>query len=66
MGGAWVSWSVQKRCTTQISKNVMHFNAISCSVVFVPHTKPHVVKGLSKHYHLRLDPRLGNGKCSII
>ena len=30
-----------------------------------PHTKPHVVRGLSKHYHLRLEPQLGHGKYAI-
>ena len=32
----------------------------------VPHAKPHGVRGPSKHYQLKLDPRLGNGKCAII
>ena len=30
-----------------------------------PHSKPHGVRGLSKHYHLRFDPKLGNGFCVI-
>ena len=30
-----------------------------------PHEKPHGVRGLSKHYHLLLDPILDNGKCEI-
>ena len=25
------------------------------------HSKPHVTRGLSKHYHLRFDPKLGSG-----
>ena len=29
------------------------------------HVKPHGVRGLSKHYHLQLDPKLGHGKCAI-
>ena len=32
---------------------------------FVLHAKPHVVRGFSKHYHLRLDPKLGSGKYEI-
>ena len=28
---------------------------------FGPHSKPHGAKGLSKHYHLRLYPKLGMG-----
>ena len=30
-----------------------------------PHSKPHGARALSKHYHLRFDPKLGNGVCSI-
>ena len=29
----------------------------------IPHAKLHGVRGLSKHYHLQLDPLFGNGKC---
>ena len=32
---------------------------------FSPHAKPHGVRGLSKHYHLRLDPKLDNVKSEI-
>ena len=32
----------------------------------VTYEKPYVVRGLSKDYHLLLDPKLGNGKCAII
>ena len=30
-----------------------------------PHSKPHGARGMSKHYHLRFDPKLGNGACAI-
>ena len=30
-----------------------------------PHSKPHGARGLSKHYHLRFDPKLGVGVCAI-
>ena len=30
-----------------------------------PQAKPHGVRGLSKHYHLLLDPKLGHGKYTI-
>ena len=30
-----------------------------------PHYKPHNASGLSKHYHLRFDTKLGNGICAI-
>ena len=29
------------------------------------HSKPHGERGLIKHYHLRFDPKLGNGLCAI-
>ena len=30
-----------------------------------PHSKPHGARWLSKHYHLRFDPKLGMGVCAI-
>ena len=30
------------------------------------HLKPHGTRGLSKHYNLRFDPKLGNGICVIL
>ena len=33
---------------------------------FGPHSKPHGERGPSKHYHLRFDPKLGNGVCAIL
>ena len=30
-----------------------------------PHSKPHGTRWLSKHYHLRFDPKLGMGVCAI-
>ena len=57
----------------QDKKYVPHTSVkMSCSTTqfpyfsfFGPHAKPHVVRGLSKHYHLRLDPKFGHGKCAI-
>ena len=31
-----------------------------------PYSKPHGVRGLSKHYHLRFDPKLGMVICAIL
>ena len=31
-----------------------------------PHSKPHGARGLSKNYHLRFDPKLGNGIRAIL
>ena len=30
-----------------------------------PYSKPHGARGLSKHYHLRFDPKLGMEVCAI-
>ena len=30
-----------------------------------PHPKPHGARGLSMHYSLRFDPKLGHGICDI-
>ena len=30
-----------------------------------PHSKPHGARRLSKHYHLRFDPKLGMAVCAI-
>ena len=30
-----------------------------------PYSKSHGARGLIKHYHLRFDPKLGNGVCAI-
>ena len=32
---------------------------------FGPHSKPHVARGLIKHYHLSFDPKLGMRVCEI-
>ena len=31
-----------------------------------PHSKPHGLRGFSKHRHLHFDPKLGNGICAIL
>ena len=30
------------------------------------HSKPHDARGVSNRYHLRFDPKLGNGVCAIL
>ena len=43
--------------------NMNQFPALSfCG----PHSKPHGVRGVSKHYRLRFDPKLGNCICAIL
>ena len=43
----------------------MFFNTVPSIVILWSTWKPHGVRGLSKHHHLRLDPKLGYGKCAI-
>ena len=31
-----------------------------------PYSKPHGARGMSKHYYLRFDTKLGNGVCAIL
>ena len=31
-----------------------------------PNSKPRGARGLSNYYHLRFDPKLGNGICAIL
>ena len=31
-----------------------------------PHSKPHDTRGMSKHYHLCFDPKIGNSVCEIL
>ena len=40
-------------------------NQFSALLFCGPHSKPHVARGLSNHYHLRFDTKLGNGLCEI-
>ena len=40
-------------------------NQLPASTFCGPHKNPHVERGLSKHYHLRFDPKLGHGICAI-
>ena len=40
-------------------------NRFSALPFFGPHYKPHGARRLSKHHHLRFDPKIGNGVCEI-
>ena len=40
-------------------------NQLPALLFCVPHQKPHGARGLSKHYHLRFDPKIGHGICAI-
>ena len=46
---------------------IMYFNKnqFPASSFCGPLYKPHVTRGMNKHYHLRFYPKLGNGVCEI-
>ena len=43
----------------------MHYNIFYYVAFLMSEHKTHVVRGMSKHYHLRLDPKLVHGKYAI-
>ena len=51
--------------SNQDVKILCNTNQFSGLPVCGPHSKPHGVRGLSNHYDLRFDPKLGNGVCAI-
>ena len=76
--GKDIKCAIKQKCTEreyhiEDSKDVSQISVkISCATTHLPalsfcglHAKPNGVIGLSKHDHLRLDPKLGHGKCSI-
>ena len=40
-------------------------NQFPALLFYGPHSKPHDARGMSKHYHLRFDPKLGMRVCAI-
>ena len=40
-------------------------NQLTALQFCVPHPKPHGARGLSKHYNLSFDPKIGHGICEI-
>ena len=65
MDGAQVSCSGLQICTTKICKMSCVSTQFQVLLFCGPHANPHIGRDLSKHNHLRLDPKLGNGKCEI-
>ena len=53
------------RKTQQLIKIYCNKNQFQALPSCGPYHKPHVSRGLSKHYHLRFDPKLGMGVCEI-
>ena len=73
-----IKWASKRNWTKWVypvkySKAVSHTSVkMSCSAIqFLvfpfcgPHAKPHGLRGLSKHSHLQLDPKLVRGNCKI-
>ena len=64
---------IDRQYIVQDNNNVAHKDVIMyCNKnkspalpCFGPHSKTHGTRGLSKHYHLRFDPKLGNGLCEM-
>ena len=63
----------ERKYHVQIKDDVRHFGVkMGCSSEMFPELpfadltkKHHGARGLGKHYHFRLDPKLGQGKCAI-
>ena len=53
-------------CSHQYVKMFCNTNQFQELPFCGPHSKPHGARELSKHYHLRFDPKLGNGVCAIL
>ena len=53
-------WCCTPRC--EMYCNIRQFPWLP---FFGPHSKPHGARGSIEYYHLRFDPKLGNGVCAI-
>ena len=73
-----IKWSSKRNWNERVypvkyRKDVSHTSVkMSCSAIqFLvfpfcgPHAKPHGLRGLSKHYHLQIEPKLVCGNCKI-
>ena len=47
-------------------KTYCHKNQIPELLLYGTNSKPHSTRWLSKHYHLRFDPKIGNVICKIL
>ena len=45
---------------------ICNTNQFTSLPFYGPHYKPHDSRGMRKHYHFLLDPKLGNGVCTIL
>ena len=60
-------YHVQDNAAVEHKDVIMYYNICQSPVLSFcgPHYKPHGAKGLSKHYHLCFDPKLGMSICAI-
>ena len=65
MDGKEISCSRGFQCCAKYIKMVCNTNQFLSFPFCGPHTKKHGVRGLSKHYCMMFDPKLGHGVCSI-
>ena len=70
MGVKWTErkYHVQDNAAVELKDVKMYCNKNQFPVLSFSgsHSKPHGARGLSKHYHLRFDPKLGMGVCAIL
>ena len=62
-----ISYHVQDNSDVEQKYLIMYCNTNQLPALpfFGPHSKPHGSRGVSKHYYLRFDPKLGNGVRAI-
>ena len=62
-----MQYHVQDRADVAHKDVIMYCNTnqFQVSPFCGPYSKPHGARGLSKHYHLIFDTKLGNGVCAI-
>ena len=63
----YIQYHVQYNAEVAQKYVKMYFNTNTFPTLNLcgPHSKPNGARGLSKHYHLLFDPKLGNGVCEI-
>ena len=62
-----IKYHVQDNASVELKDIKMYYNKNQFPALTFcgPHYKPHGARGLSKHYHLRFDPKLAMGECEI-
>ena len=60
-------YHVQDNAVVELKHVIIYCNTNKFPALpfYIPHYKLHGARVLGKHYHLRFDPKLGNGVCEI-